>query len=169
VTRTWVAAVAGTGARIRDSRRTLPGLRALQKYAVRCGGGVNGRTSLSDAAVVHAGHAAAAGGVVAAFEQTRGEYPDLPVEVAVHTVSQGREVIDAGARFVILDGMALDDISEIVSYTRGSGVEFEACGVRLDQARSVAEAGVDFLAVGALTDSAAALDIRLALDAGGRA
>ncbi len=98
LTRAWVDAVAGTGARIRDTRKTTPGLRALEKYAVRCGGGVNHRMSLSDAALVKDNHVAAAGGVVAAFERVRAAYPDLSLEVEVDTVEQAREVIDAGAR-----------------------------------------------------------------------
>jgi nicotinate-nucleotide pyrophosphorylase (carboxylating) len=168
LTRAWVHAVAGTGAQIRDTRQTLPGLRALQKYAVRCGGGVNRRASLSDAAVVKAPHAAGAGGLVEAFERARAEYPDVPLEVEVHTVAQARAVIDAGARLVLLVDMSLDDMREIIERRSGSSVRFEACGVPLDQARAVAEAGVQFLAVGTLTHSAPAFEVGFALQAGGR-
>ncbi len=168
VTRKWVEAVAGTGARIRDTRKTLPGLRALEKYAVRCGGGLNHRMSLTDAALVKDNHVAAAGGVVAAFERVRAEHPDLPIEVEADTVAQAREVIDAGAQLVLLDNMTLDDLRAVVRYAQGSAVELEASGgLTLDRARAVAETGVDYLSVGALTHSAAVLDIGLDLTAEG--
>jgi nicotinate-nucleotide pyrophosphorylase (carboxylating) len=159
----WVDAVAGTGAVIRDTRKTLPGLRALEKYAVRCGGGENHRMSLSDAALVKDNHVAAAGGVVKAFDAVRSAYPELPIEVEVDTVAQAREVIDAGAQLVLLDNMPADQMREVVDYARGRA-ELEASGgLTLDRAREVAETGVDYLAVGALTHSAPALDIALDL------
>ena len=111
LTRRWVDAVAGTGVQVRDTRKTLPGLRALEKYAVRCGGGVNHRMSLSDAALIKDNHVAAAGGVVTAFDRVRNSYPDLPLEVEVDTVAQAREVIDAGADLVLLDNMPLGRIA----------------------------------------------------------
>ncbi len=163
LTRQWVDAVEGTGAQIRDTRKTLPGLRALEKYAVRCGGGVNHRMSLSDAALVKDNHVAAAGGVVAAFDAVRTEYPDLTLEVEVDTVAQAREVIDAGADLVLLDNMSPADMRAVVEYAGGQ-VRLEASGgLRLANAREVAETGVDYLAVGALTHSAPVLDIGLDL------
>lgn len=162
LTRRWVDAVAGTAAQVRDTRKTLPGLRGLEKYAVRCGGGVNHRLSLSDAALVKDNHVAAAGGVVEAFHRVREAYPDLPLEVEVDTVAQARDVIDAGAELVLLDNMAPEALREVVAYVRGSGsiAKLEASGgLTLDRAVEVAETGVDYLAVGALTQSAPALDI----------
>jgi len=166
LTSRWVGAVAGTGAKIRDTRKTLPGLRALEKYAVRCGGGVNHRMSLSDAVLVKDNHVAAAGGVSAAFEAVRAAHPELTIEVEVDTVTQAIEVIDAGAQLVLLDNMLPAQMREVVAYarTRG-GVELEASGgLTLDRAREVAETGVDYLAVGALTHSAPALDIGLDIE-----
>jgi nicotinate-nucleotide pyrophosphorylase (carboxylating) len=165
LTRAWVDAVDGTGARIRDTRKTMPGLRLLEKYAVRCGGGVNHRMSLSDAALVKDNHVAAAGGVVAAFALVRAAYPDLPLEVEVDTVEQAREVIDAGAALVLLDNMAPDWMREVIAYAAGR-TELEASGgLTLAQAHEVAATGVDYLAVGALTHSAPVLDIGLDLRA----
>jgi nicotinate-nucleotide pyrophosphorylase (carboxylating) len=161
LTRRWVEAVDGTGAQIRDTRKTMPGLRALEKYAVRCGGGVNHRMSLSDAALVKDNHVAAAGGVVAAFEAVRTRYPELDLEVEVDTVAQARAVIDAGADLVLLDNMAPADMREVVAYARGRARLEASGGLRLENAREVAETGVDYLAVGALTHSAPVLDIGL--------
>lgn len=163
LTRRWVDAVEGTGARVRDTRKTMPGLRVLEKYAVRCGGGVNHRMSLSDAALVKDNHVVAAGGVVPAFEAVRRAYPGLLLEIEVDTVEQAREVIDAGADLVLLDNMAPELMREVVEFARGRA-KLEASGrLSLDNARAVAETGVDYLAVGALTHSAPVLDIGLDL------
>jgi nicotinate-nucleotide pyrophosphorylase (carboxylating) len=160
LTRAWVDAVAGTGARIRDTRKTLPGLRALEKEAVRAGGGLNHRMSLSDAALVKDNHVVAAGGVAAAFSAVRRAFPDLPVEVECDTVEQVREVLDAGADLVLLDNMSPDRLRQSVALCRERGVLTEASGgLSRANAREVAETGVDFLAVGALTHSAPVLDI----------
>ena len=161
LTRRWVDAVDGTGARIRDTRKTLPGLRALEKYAVRMGGGVNHRMSLSDAPLVKDNHVAAAGGVVPAFELVRAAHPDLDLEVEVDTVAQAHEVIDAGAQLVLLDNMNLDDMRAVVAYAAGRCRLEASGGLTLDTARAVAETGVDYLSVGALTHSAPGLDIGL--------
>jgi nicotinate-nucleotide pyrophosphorylase (carboxylating) len=159
-TRTWVDAVAGTNAKIRDTRKTMPGLRALQKYAVRCGGGVNHRMSLSDAALIKDNHVLAAGSVKAAFEAVRATFPDIPVEVECDTLDQVREAIDAGADLVLLDNMTLEQMSEAVDLVRGTGCRLEASGgLTLDRAAPVAETGVDYLAIGSLTHSAPVLDI----------
>jgi nicotinate-nucleotide pyrophosphorylase (carboxylating) len=156
----WAEAVAGTGARIRDTRKTTAGLRLLEKYAVRCGGGVNHRMSLSDAALVKDNHVVAAGGVAAAFGAVRRQFPDLEVEVECDDVAQVREVVAAGADLVLLDNMSLDDLRAAVQICRAAGVMTEASGgLRLDSARAVAETGVDFLAIGALTHSAPVLDL----------
>lgn len=161
LTRRWVDEVEGTGARIRDTRKTTPGLRALEKYAVRCGGGENHRMSLSDAALVKDNHVVAAGGVVPAFERVRAAYPGLPLEVEVDTLEQAREVLDAGADLVLLDNMPLADLRAAVEHARGRARLEASGGLTLDIARAVAQTGVDYLAVGALTHSAPVLDIGL--------
>jgi nicotinate-nucleotide pyrophosphorylase (carboxylating) len=118
LTRTWVDAVEGTGARIRDTRKTTPGLRALEKHAVRCGGGTNHRRSLSDAALVKDNHVVAAGGVAAAFSAVRTRFPGLAVEVECDTVAQVHEVLAAGADLVLLDNMPLDELRASVACCR---------------------------------------------------
>ena len=160
LTRRWVDAVEGTGARIRDTRKTTPGLRVLEKHAVRAGGGTNHRMSLSDAALVKDNHVVAAGGVREAFEAVRRAFPGLAVEVECDTVAQVRDVLDAGADLVLLDNMSLGELREAVAACRARGVLTEASGgLALDTARAVAETGVDFLAIGALTHSAPVLDL----------
>ena len=160
LTRQWADAVAGTGAHVRDTRKTTPGLRLLEKYAVRCGGGVNHRMSLSDAALVKDNHVVAAGGVAAAFAAVRAQFPDVEVEVECDTLEQVREVVEAGVDLVLLDNMSLDDVQAAVEVCSAAGVMTEASGgLRLADARAVAETGVDFLAVGALTHSAPVLDV----------
>jgi nicotinate-nucleotide pyrophosphorylase (carboxylating) len=161
LTRRWADAVEGTGARVRDTRKTLPGLRALQKYAVRCGGGVNHRMSLQDAALIKDNHIAAAGSVTAAFAAVRA--PGLHVQVECDTLDQVREALDAGASAILLDNMSIAEMTEAVRLA-GGRAELEASGgLTLDRARGVAETGVDYLAVGALTHSAPSLDIGLDL------
>ena len=161
-TRRWVDAVADTGAVIRDTRKTTPGLRALEKYAVRCGGGQNHRMSLSDAALVKDNHVAAAGGIVAAFALVRAQYPALAIEVEADTLEQARAVIDAGADLVLLDNMSTGDMRTAVEYGHARGARLEASGgLRLERAREVALTGVDYISVGALTHSSAVLDIGL--------
>lgn len=164
LTRRWVDAVAGTGAVIRDTRKTLPGLRALEKYAVRAGGGSNHRFSLSDAALVKDNHVVAAGGVVKAFDAVRAARPDLILEIEVDTVEQAHAVIDAGAQLVLLDNMSPAEMRSVVEYGAGR-VKLEASGgLALEHAREVAETGVDYLSIGALTHSAPALDIGLDIE-----
>ena len=163
LTRLWADAIEGTSARVRDTRKTMPGLRQLEKYAVRMGGGVNHRMSLSDAALVKDNHVVAAGGVVPAFERVRARYPGVPLEIEVDTVEQAREVIAAGADLVLLDNMSTELMREVVVLAAGRA-RLEASGrLSLDNARAVAETGVDYLAVGALTHSAPVLDIGLDL------
>jgi nicotinate-nucleotide pyrophosphorylase (carboxylating) len=161
LTRRWADAIEGTGAKVRDTRKTLPGLRALQKYAVRCGGGVNHRLSLQDAALIKDNHVAAAGSVTAAFTAVRA--PDLHVQVECDTLEQVREALAAGAASILLDNMSIAELTEAVRLTEGRAKLEASGGLSLDGARDVAETGVDYLAVGALTHSASALDIGLDL------
>jgi nicotinate-nucleotide pyrophosphorylase (carboxylating) len=162
-THRWVEALAGTGARVRDTRKTTPGFRAMEKYAVRCGGGVNHRGSLSDQALVKDNHVLAAGGVVPAYDAVRARYPDLPVQVEVTTLDQLRELLDAGAPDILLDNMEPARMAEAVRITAGRARLEASGGLTLERAREVAETGVDFLAVGALTHSAPVLDIAMDL------
>ncbi|MDL4774029.1 carboxylating nicotinate-nucleotide diphosphorylase [Spirillospora sp. NBC_01491] len=160
-TRRWTDAMAGTKARVRDSRKTLPGLRALQKYAVRCGGGVNHRMGLADSALIKDNHVAAAGSVTKAYEAIRAVYPALHVQVECDTLAQVEEALAAGAGSILLDNMSIADMTEAVRLVAGRA-ELEASGgLGLDGARDVAVTGVDYLAVGALTHSARVLDIGL--------
>jgi nicotinate-nucleotide pyrophosphorylase (carboxylating) len=168
LTRAWVDAVAGSGAAIRDTRKTTPGLRALEKYAVRCGGGVNHRMSLSDAALIKDNHVVAAGGVAAAFRAVRTAFPRLPVEVECDTAEQVDEALEAGADLILLDNMSLESMRAAVAlvHERGSSCRLEASGgLTLASAAAVAATGVDYLAVGALTHSAPVLDIGVDLRA----
>jgi nicotinate-nucleotide pyrophosphorylase (carboxylating) len=159
LTAAWVAAVRGTGAQIRDTRKTTPGLRSLEKYAVRCGGGLNHRMSLSDAALVKDNHVVAAGSVEAAFRAVREKFPDVPVEVEVDTLEQFDAVVAAGADLILLDNFDLESMRQAVR-RRPTGLALEASGgLTLERAHAVAETGVDYLAVGALTHSAPVLDI----------
>jgi nicotinate-nucleotide pyrophosphorylase (carboxylating) len=162
-TRAWADALDGTPAKVRDTRKTTPGLRSLEKYAVRCGGGVNHRMSLSDAALVKDNHVVAAGGVAQAFEAVREAFPDVPIEVEVDTLHQLREVVDAGADLILLDNFTPGECEEAVAVVHGRAL-LEASGrLTLDNARAYADTGVDFLAVGALTHSSPILDIGLDL------
>jgi nicotinate-nucleotide pyrophosphorylase (carboxylating) len=156
----WVDAVAGTGAAIRDTRKTTPGLRALEKYAVRCGGGVNHRMGLGDAALIKDNHVAAAGGLTAAVDAVRSAAPAIALEVECDTLDQVREALAAGVELVLLDNFGLEQTREAVALVRGTGIRLEASGgLSLERAREVAATGVDFLAVGALTHSAPVLDL----------
>jgi len=164
LTARWVKEVEGTGARIRDTRKTTPGLRALEKAAVVVGGGLNHRMALSDAALVKDNHVVAAGGVTAAFDAVRTRWPDLEVEVECDTVAQVEAVVAAGADLVLLDNMSLEDMQAAVEICQPQGVLTEASGgLSLDRARAVAQTGVDYLSVGALTHSAPVLDLGLDL------
>jgi len=164
-TRAWADAIADTGAVVRDTRKTLPGLRALQKYAVRRGGGENHRLGLGDAALIKDNHVAAAGGIAKAIDAVRAAAPDVPLEVECDTLDQVREALDAGARFILLDNMPVATMRTAVAEARRyDGVRLEASGgLRLANAREVAATGVDYLSVGALTHSVTALDLGLDL------
>lgn len=161
----WVDAVAGTGARIRDSRKTLPGLRNLQKYAVTCGGGVNHRLALGDEALIKDNHVATVGGVTAAVTRVKERFPDLPCEVEVDTLDQLGEVFGGVLpEVVMLDNFSVADTREAVRLRDelAPSVLLESSGgLRLENARAYADCGVDFLAVGALTHSVSVLDVGL--------
>jgi len=163
VTRAWADALAGTGCAVRDTRKTTPGLRQLEKYAVRCGGGQNHRMGLGDAALIKDNHVVAAGGVAAAIAAVRAAAPAVPLEVECDTLAQVREALDAGAALILLDNMRLAGLRAAVALAgRYPGTRLEASGrLRLEQARAVAETGVDFVSVGALTHSSPALDLGL--------
>ncbi len=170
----WTRALEGTGARVLDTRKTTPGLRALDKYAVRAGGGTNKRMGLYDVAMVKDNHVVAAGSVGAAVAAVRGAFPDVPIQVEADTTAQALEALDAGADFLLLDNMPTPVLAETVASVRAregrdgvaAHVELEATGnLTLDRAREVAETGVDYLSVGALTHSAPILDLALDLHA----
>lgn len=164
LTARWAAALAGTDARVRDTRKTLPGLRALQKYAVRCGGGVNHRMGLYDAALVKDNHVAAAGGVAAAYAAVRDLEGAIPVEIEVDSLDGLRTAIEAGADEVLIDNFTLADMRAAVSLRDeiGPAVRLEASGgLALETAAHVAATGVDYIAVGELTHSVRVLDLGL--------
>ncbi|WP_246065884.1 carboxylating nicotinate-nucleotide diphosphorylase [Geodermatophilus aquaeductus] len=162
-TRAWVDAVEGTGAVVLDTRKTTPGLRPLEKYAVRCGGGSNKRMGLYDVAMVKDNHVAAAGSVAAAVAAVRERAPRVPVQVEADTPAQALEAVEAGADFLLLDNMAPAQLREVVALV-GGRAELEATGgLTLAVAREVAATGVDFLSVGALTHSSPILDLALDL------
>jgi nicotinate-nucleotide pyrophosphorylase (carboxylating) len=167
-TAAWVEAVAGTGATILDIRKTLPGLRLLQKYAVRCGGGRNHRMGLGDMVLIKDNHVVAAGSVTAALAAARAEAPDLRCEVEVDTLDQLDEALAAGAELVLLDNFTPVQCAEAVRRraARGAATEFEVSGgLTLGVAREYAATGVEFLSVGSLTHSVMALDLGLDLRA----
>jgi nicotinate-nucleotide pyrophosphorylase (carboxylating) len=166
LTRRWADELEGTGAVVRDTRKTTPGLRALEKYAVRCGGGANHRMGLSDAALVKDNHVAAAGGVAAAFERVRAFGAGVPVEIEVDSIDGLLEAIEAGADEVLLDNFDLDTMraAVVIRDEQAPGLVLEASGgLTLAMARAVGETGVDHIAVGELTHSARILDLGLDL------
>ncbi len=169
-TRRWADALAGTGARVLDTRKTTPGLRELEKYAVRIGGGTNKRFGLFDCAMVKDNHVVAAGSVTAAIEAIGSAFPDVPIQVEVESDEQAQEAIDAGARFLMLDNMTPAAMTSLVKKVRDQEpttgrVRLEATGgLTLDNAREVALTGVDYLSVGGLTHSSPILDLALDLD-----
>ena len=159
----WVSALDGTGTRVLDTRKTLPTWRALQKYAVRCGGGVNHRFSLADRAMVKDNHVVAAGGVVPAYELVRAANPGLRVEVEVTDLDQLRDLLEAGCTEILLDNMDTATMAEAVRITQGRATLEASGGLTLDRAREVAETGVDFVSVGAITHSVKVFDLGLDL------
>ncbi|MFT6291834.1 MAG: nicotinate-nucleotide pyrophosphorylase (carboxylating) [Ilumatobacter sp.] len=166
LTRQWADALDGTSATVRDTRKTTPGLRALEKYAVRCGGGVNHRMGLSDMALVKDNHVVAAGGVTEAFERVRALAASIPVEIEVDTLDGLREAIVAGADEVLIDNFSPDQMREAVAIRdeMKPSVRLEASGgLTLETAHAVGKTGVNLIAVGELTHSARALDLGLDL------
>ena len=162
-TRAWADALAGTKTRVLDTRKTTPGLRVLEKYAVRVGGGTNKRMGLYDVAMVKDNHKLAAGGLTNAYRRVREAFPDLPVQVEVTTVDEAVEAVTAGATFLLCDNMSPALLREVVAAV-GGRAELEATGgLTLDRALDYAETGVDYLSVGALTHSSPIVDIALDL------
>jgi nicotinate-nucleotide pyrophosphorylase (carboxylating) len=166
LTQRWVMDIKGTNAKIRDTRKTTPLLRELEKFAVRMGGGVNHRMSLSDAALIKDNHIVAAGGIKEAVEAVRAKYPDLPIEVEVDTLEQLTEIVDSAADLVLLDNMNLEQTRAAVAIAAGRVKLESSGGLTLENAGAYAATGVDYLAVGALTHSAPVLDIGLDLKNG---
>ena len=163
-TRAWADVLEGTGAMVLDTRKTTPGLRALEKYAVRCGGGTNKRMGLYDVAMIKDNHKLAAGSVSAAFQAVHQTYPGVDIQVEVTTTAEALEAVTAGARFLLCDNMSVGLIRATVDAVRltGEQVEIEATGgLTLEVAHAYAQAGVDFLSVGGLTHSSPALDVAL--------
>ena len=163
-TRRWADALEGTGCTVLDTRKTTPGMRALQKYAVRAGGGTNKRMGLYDTAMIKDNHKLAAGSLTAAYRAIRERFPDVPVQVEVTTVEEALEAVRMGARFVMCDNMPVDLLRETVQAVRGTGeqVEIEATGgLTLEVAHDYASTGIDYLSVGGLTHSSPILDIAL--------
>jgi nicotinate-nucleotide pyrophosphorylase (carboxylating) len=159
----WAEALAGTGATVLDTRKTTPGLRILEKYAVRAGGGTNKRMGLYDVAMIKDNHKLAAGSITAAYQRVRSAFPDITVQVEVETVAEAVEAVDAGATFLLLDNMPPDLLREVVVAV-GGRAELEATGrLTLDRAREYGGTGVDYLSVGGLTHSSPILDIGLDL------
>lgn len=159
----WVAALEGTHARVLDTRKTLPGWRALQKYAVRCGGGVNHRFSLADKAMIKDNHVIAAGGVVPALEAVRAACPGLPIISEVTDLDQLRALLEVGAEWILLDNMDDATMAEAVRTTAGRAILEASGGLTLERARAVAATGVDYISVGALTHSVVVLDLGMDL------
>ncbi len=165
LTNTWVSAVGKSKCRIRDTRKTTPGMRELEKYAVRMGGGINHRISLSAAALIKDNHIVAAGGVAAAFAKVRKLYPNAPIEVEVDTLQQLQEVLPLNPDEILLDNMSPKDCAAAVEIVAGRSKLEASGGITLESAAAYAATGVDFLAIGALTHSAPVLDIGLDLRA----
>ncbi|WP_328644228.1 carboxylating nicotinate-nucleotide diphosphorylase [Amycolatopsis sp. NBC_00348] len=165
-TAAWVSEVDGTGAAIRDSRKTLPGLRLLQKYAVRCGGGVNHRLGLGDAVLIKDNHVVAAGSVTAALEAARAHAPELPCEVEVDSLAQLEEALAASADEVLLDNFTPEECAQAVARRDDVSPKTRlesSGGLTLDRGKAYAESGVDYLSVGGLTHSSPALDLGMDL------
>jgi nicotinate-nucleotide pyrophosphorylase (carboxylating) len=162
-TREWADALAGTKATVLDTRKTTPGLRILEKYAVRVGGGTNKRMGLYDVAMVKDNHKVAAGGVAAAYRRVRETFPEVPVQVEVTTVDEAVEAVEAGADFLLCDNMSPALLRSVVQAVGGRASLEATGGLTLDRAREYAATGVDYLSVGALTHSSPILDIALDL------
>jgi nicotinate-nucleotide pyrophosphorylase (carboxylating) len=162
-TRRWADELAGTKATVLDTRKTTPGLRTLEKYAVRVGGGTNKRMGLYDVAMIKDNHKLAAGSIAAAYHLVRERFPEVPVQVEVTTVAEAKEAVEAGADFLLCDNMTPDLLREVVRSV-GDRAELEATGnLTLATAKAYAATGVNYLSVGALTHSSPILDIAMDL------
>ena len=161
LTNTWVKAIAGTACTIRDTRKTTPGMRLLEKAAVVAGGGANHRLSLSESALIKDNHIAAAGGVSAAFTKVRAAFPDAFIEIEVDSLEQLKEVATQSPDLVLLDNMTPAQCKEAVAFVAGRFKLEASGGISLENALAYAQSGVDYLAIGALTHSAPVLDIAL--------
>ena len=165
LTARYVRAIDGTGARILDTRKTTPGLRTLEKLAVVAGGGHNHRVGLFDAMLLKENHSALGGGVGKATRKALAAAPEgMRVEVECATLAEVDEALAAGATSILLDNMSLDELREAVAHTRGRAETEASGGVTLDTVRAIAETGVDWISVGALTHSAPALDVSLLME-----
>jgi nicotinate-nucleotide pyrophosphorylase (carboxylating) len=163
LTNTWVKAITGTSCIVRDTRKTTPGMRLLEKAAVVAGGGANHRLSLSDAALIKDNHIAAAGGVLEAFSKVRTAFPDAFIEIEVDSLDQLKEVASQNPDLVLLDNMTPAQCKEAVEFVGGRFKLEASGGISLENAMAYAQSGVDYLAIGALTHSAPVLDIGLDL------
>jgi nicotinate-nucleotide pyrophosphorylase (carboxylating) len=161
LTHAWVEAIAGTTCTIRDTRKTTPGMRLLEKAAVVAGGGDNHRLSLSESALIKDNHISAAGGVIAAFSKVRATFPDALIEIEVDSLEQLKEVASQSPDLVLLDNMTPAQCKEAVTFVAGRFKLEASGGISLENAKAYAESGVDYLAIGALTHSAPVLDIGL--------
>ena len=161
LTHIWVQAIAGTACTIRDTRKTTPGMRLLEKAAVVAGGGANHRLSLSESALIKDNHIAAAGGVSAAFSKVRAAFPSVFIEIEVDSLDQLKEVATQSPDLVLLDNMTPAQCKEAVTFVAGRFKLEASGGISLENAKAYAESGVDYLAIGALTHSAPVLDIGL--------
>ena len=162
--RRYAEAVAGTGVRILDTRKTVPGLRLQQKYAVACGGCFNHRIGLYDAILIKENHIAAAGSITAALEVARAQSPDVEVEVEVESLTELNEALAAGARRVLLDNFSTDDLRTAVVVTKGRARLEASGGIELESIRELAATGIDDISVGALTKSVRAVDLSMRFD-----
>ena len=163
LTSKWVKEVSGTKCQVRDTRKTTPGMRVIEKYAVRMGGGVNHRMSLSSAALIKDNHIAAAGGVVAAFAKVRSTYPEAEIEIELDTLEQLKEVLPLNPDLILLDNMSPEMCAKAVALVNGKCKLEASGGISITNARAYAQAGVDYIAIGALTHSAPVFDIGLDL------
>ncbi|CAB4826294.1 unannotated protein [freshwater metagenome] len=161
LTRAWVDAIDGTSCKVRDTRKTTPGMRLLEKAAVVAGGGTNHRLSLSDAALIKDNHIAAAGSITAAFMKVREKYPTSEIEIEVDTLAQLQEILPLKPDLILLDNMSIEECKQAVSITKGAAMLEASGGLSIENARAYAATGVDYLAVGALTHSAPNFDIGL--------
>ncbi|MFM8844029.1 MAG: carboxylating nicotinate-nucleotide diphosphorylase [Actinomycetota bacterium] len=162
LTAAWVDEVSGTTTKVRDTRKTTPGLRELEKYAVRMGGGTNHRMTLTDGALIKDNHIAAAGSVTDAINRVKQEFSDVEIEVEVDNLEQLREALHVGVDIVLLDNMSIEETRAAVELAKNSNTKLESSGgLKLENAKAYASTGVDYLAVGALTHSAPVLDIGL--------